>query len=81
MHVNRVIKYVYLALASGFQLYLAYASTLYLEVASLSFALVVLTAIASVAIIGYYILVRYEQENPTDFKSPVYQTIRTTKKM
>ena len=81
MHTNKAIKYVYLALAIGFQLYLAYASTLYLEVGSASFALVVLTAIASAAMIGYYILVRYEQENPTAFKSAAYQNTRTTKKI
>ncbi len=81
MNTNKVIKYVYLALSCGFQLYLAYASTLYLEVGSLSFSLVVLTAIASAAIIGYYILVRYEKENLTAFKPTVYQNTRTNQKM
>jgi len=69
MHINKVIKYVYLAVACSFQLYLAYASTLYLEVGSFSFALVVVTAIASAVIIGYYILITYERANPVDFQA------------
>ena len=69
MRISKVIKYVYLAVACGFQLYLAYASTLYLEVGSFSFALVVLTAITSAVIIGYYILITYERANSNDFKA------------
>ncbi len=63
MPINRIIKYLYLGVALFFQFYLAYASTLYLEVRSLSFFLVVTTAICSAIIISYYILIRFEKEN------------------
>ncbi|GAB6908921.1 hypothetical protein DESC_810019 [Desulfosarcina cetonica] len=64
MPINKTIKYLYLCLAAFFQLYLAYAATLYLKIDSLSFGLVVLTAVCSVAAIAYYICVVFEKENP-----------------
>ncbi|BBO81096.1 hypothetical protein DSCO28_16620 [Desulfosarcina ovata subsp. sediminis] len=64
MPINKTIKYLYLSLAVFFQLYLAYAATLYLKVKSLSFGLVVLTALCSAVVIGYYICVAFERKNP-----------------
>jgi len=62
MQINKTIKYVFLATAIFFQLYLAYASTLYLAWGSPSFLLVVLTAVASVIVIIYYVCVVFEQD-------------------
>jgi hypothetical protein len=62
MQINNTIKYVFLGTAIFFQLYLAYASTLYLAWGSLSFYLVALTAVASVIVISYYVCVVSEQD-------------------
>ena len=64
--VNKTIKYVFLGVAIFFQLYLAYASTLYLEPGSGAFWLVVFTALLSVAVICYFICVVFERQNKDD---------------
>lgn len=64
MPVNKTIKYLYLGLAVFFQVYLAYAATLYLEIGSLGFILVAITTACSVAAISYYIGIVFERENP-----------------
>ena len=64
MPINKKIKYLYLGFAVFFEFYLAYASTLYLDVASRSFAFVALTAVCSVAAISYYICTVFERKYP-----------------
>jgi len=61
MQINKYLKYGYLTGACIFQLYLAFASILYLDWRSYSFAIVLVLAICSVATIGVYILVKYER--------------------
>ncbi|MFH0728698.1 MAG: hypothetical protein V2B19_20485 [Pseudomonadota bacterium] len=63
MPIHKPIKYVFLAIAVFFQLYLAYASTLYLAVTSGSFLLVVLTALLSVFAILYFVCVVFERQD------------------
>ena len=63
MPINKTIKYVFLATAVFFQLYLAYASTLYFAWNSPSFLLVALTAVVSTIVIVYFVCVVFEREN------------------
>jgi hypothetical protein len=63
MPINKTIKTIFLAFAIFFQFYLAYASTLYLAWGSPSFLLVVLTAVASVVAIIYYVCIVFERDN------------------
>jgi hypothetical protein len=63
MPIHKPIKYVFLAIAVFFQLYLAYASTLYLEVTSGSFLLVLFTALISVFAICYFVCVVFEKQD------------------
>lgn len=67
MPINKAIQYIYLAGAVFFQLYLAYASTLYFEWTSVSFVLVAMTALISVGFISYYILIGYKLDNHEKF--------------
>jgi hypothetical protein len=62
MPIHKPIKYVFLSIAVFFQLYLAYASTLYLEVGSGSFLLVLFTAVLSVFAILYFVCVHFERQ-------------------
>lgn len=62
MPINKTIKYVFLAGAVFFQLYLAYASTIYFEWNSSSFLLVALIALVSIIVIVYYVCVVSERE-------------------
>lgn len=68
MPINRAIQYIYLAGAVFFQLYLAYASTLYFEWTSVSFFIVAMTGLISVVSISYYILIAYKLDNHEKFK-------------
>jgi hypothetical protein len=63
MPINKTIKYVFLSIAVFFQMYLAYASTLYLKVTSGSFHLVLLTALLSVFAICYFVCVVFERQD------------------
>jgi hypothetical protein len=54
MPVNKTIRNIYLTAASFFQLYLAFASTLYIEWRSFSFLLVALTTAATIFVIIYF---------------------------
>ena len=66
MRISKTAKNIYLALVIGFQFYLAYASTLYLEVKSFSFFLVFATATGS-AVAAHYYINRYTDERDKDF--------------
>jgi hypothetical protein len=63
MPINKALKYSFMGFSVFFQIYLAYAATLYLEVLSFSFGFVSITALCSITVLVYYISVGYEKKN------------------
>lgn len=61
--INQALKYLFLAFSNLFQLYLAFASTIYHDWFSPSFWVVAITAVVSIILITYFVCVVYER-NP-----------------
>ncbi len=78
MPISNRIRAIYVAVIIAIQIYFVYAATLYVEIKSAEFGMVLLTFVFCAALICYYVFVAVRKDE-VDCYNAVYQDSDKTK--